>query len=134
MLTGVALAWSLVQLWQASPLPFVFKAGVFNDTQARAIHLAFALFLAFTAFPARRASPRHRIPLQDWLLALAGAFSAAYLVLFHEELAGRAGAPTPVAEAPKQKPVRVMDKTGPNDPCPCGSGKKYKKCCGKLNF
>lgn len=96
MLTGVALAWSLFQLWQASPLPFVFKSGVFNDTQARAIHLAFALFLAFTAFPARRASPRHRIPLQDWLLALAGAFSAAYLVLFHEELAGRAGAPTPL--------------------------------------
>ncbi|HOH49300.1 MAG TPA: preprotein translocase subunit SecA [Candidatus Hydrogenedentes bacterium] len=44
------------------------------------------------------------------------------------------GGQTPVAEAPKQKPVRVADKTGPNDPCPCGSGKKYKKCCGKLNF
>lgn len=29
------------------------------------------------------------------------------------------------------KPVqRVVDKTGRNDPCPCGSGKKYKKCCG----
>ena len=23
-------------------------------------------------------------------------------------------------------------KVGPNDPCPCGSGKKYKKCCGRL--
>ena len=23
-------------------------------------------------------------------------------------------------------------KIGPNDPCPCGSGKKYKKCCGKI--
>ncbi|NLV41355.1 MAG: preprotein translocase subunit SecA [Candidatus Hydrogenedentes bacterium] len=44
------------------------------------------------------------------------------------------GGQSPVAEAPKQKPVRVVDKTGPNDPCPCGSGKKYKKCCGKLNF
>ncbi len=29
----------------------------------------------------------------------------------------------------KQAPVHV-DKTGRNDPCPCGSGKKYKKCCG----
>ena len=28
-----------------------------------------------------------------------------------------------------QKPVRV-EKIGRNDPCPCGSGKKYKKCCG----
>lgn len=27
--------------------------------------------------------------------------------------------------------VRVEKKVYPNDPCPCGSGKKYKKCCGK---
>ena len=25
----------------------------------------------------------------------------------------------------------ARDKIGRNDPCPCGSGKKYKKCCGK---
>jgi hypothetical protein len=25
----------------------------------------------------------------------------------------------------------MMEKVGRNDPCPCGSGKKYKKCCGK---
>jgi len=29
-----------------------------------------------------------------------------------------------------QKPF-IHDKVGRNDPCPCGSGKKYKKCCGK---
>ena len=29
----------------------------------------------------------------------------------------------------KQQPVRKAKKAGPNDPCPCGSGKKYKKCC-----
>jgi len=29
----------------------------------------------------------------------------------------------------KQQPVRTDKKAGPNDPCPCGSGKKYKKCC-----
>ncbi len=34
-------------------------------------------------------------------------------------------------EKPKRVPVRVGPKVGPNDPCPCGSGKKYKKCCGK---
>ena len=27
------------------------------------------------------------------------------------------------------QPVRKEHKVGPNDPCPCGSGKKYKKCC-----
>ena len=29
----------------------------------------------------------------------------------------------------KKAPVRKEKKVGPNDPCPCGSGKKYKKCC-----
>jgi len=29
----------------------------------------------------------------------------------------------------KKQPVRSSKKAGPNDPCPCGSGKKYKKCC-----
>ncbi len=36
----------------------------------------------------------------------------------------------------KKQPVRNSNKIGPNDPCPCGSGKKYKKCCmqkDKLN-
>ncbi|MDP2172554.1 MAG: SEC-C metal-binding domain-containing protein, partial [Candidatus Cloacimonadaceae bacterium] len=31
----------------------------------------------------------------------------------------------------KQRPVRVAERVGRNDPCLCGSGKKYKKCCGK---
>ena len=30
----------------------------------------------------------------------------------------------------KKAPVRKAEKVGRNDPCPCGSGKKYKKCCG----
>ena len=90
----VPLAWTLFQLWYASPLPFMLHFGVLNDTEARAIHLAFALFLAFTAFPALKRSPRDHVPLQDWLFAVAGAFSAAYLFLFYSELADRAGAPT----------------------------------------
>ena len=32
---------------------------------------------------------------------------------------------------PKLEPVRTEPKIGRNDPCNCGSGKKYKKCCGK---
>ncbi|TMV15655.1 TRAP transporter permease [Arenibacterium halophilum] len=54
LLVVVALAWSLFQLWIASPLPFMIGWGVFNDTEARSIHLAFALFLAFAAYPAAR--------------------------------------------------------------------------------
>ena len=30
----------------------------------------------------------------------------------------------------KIEPIRVEQKIGRNEPCPCGSGKKYKKCCG----
>ncbi|MBV8819741.1 MAG: HEAT repeat domain-containing protein [Acidobacteriaceae bacterium] len=33
--------------------------------------------------------------------------------------------------ASEQEPVSVGEKVGRNDPCPCGSGKKYKKCCGQ---
>jgi len=43
---------------------------------------------------------------------------------------GRSGGqPTPQVPA-TPSPVRAQEKVGPNDPCPCGSGKKYKKCCG----
>lgn len=71
IIAGLALLWSLFQLWIASPLPFVFGFGVFNDTETRAIHLAFALLLAFLAYPAFRRSPRDRVPLADIALGLA---------------------------------------------------------------
>jgi TRAP transporter 4TM/12TM fusion protein len=94
LIIAVCLAWSLFQLWYASPLPFIVGFGVFNGTEARSIHLAFALFLAFTAYPAFKWSPRQSIPIQDWLFAIAGAFCAAYLVMFNDALADRPGSPT----------------------------------------
>lgn len=33
----------------------------------------------------------------------------------------------------KKQPVKKGEKVGRNDPCPCGSGKKYKKCCGAVS-
>lgn len=42
---------------------------------------------------------------------------------------GQAGASSQNKTPPKPSP-RVVKKVGPNEPCPCGSGKKYKKCCG----
>jgi preprotein translocase subunit SecA len=42
---------------------------------------------------------------------------------------GRPGGAPKAARRPQ--PVRASEKVGRNDPCPCGSGKKYKKCCGK---
>ncbi|MGR5264771.1 TRAP transporter permease [Photobacterium damselae] len=94
ILLSIALCWSLFQLWYASPLPFIFNVGIFNDTQARAIHLSFAMFLAFTAYPAFKHSARDQIPLLDWLFAFAGSFSACYLFIFYQQLAERSGVPT----------------------------------------
>ncbi|RWO02266.1 TRAP transporter permease [Mesorhizobium sp.] len=94
ILLWVAVAWSLFQLWYASPLPFVFGFGILNDTEARAIHLGFALFLTFLAYPALRSSPRDHVPLLDWVLAVVGGFAGAYLFLFYVVLSGRPGQPT----------------------------------------
>jgi TRAP transporter 4TM/12TM fusion protein len=92
----VAGLWSLFQLWYASPLPFILKFGILNDTEARAVHLAFAVFLAFIAYPAFKRSSRTVVPLIDWILAVVGAFCAAYLFLFYADLATRPGKPTSV--------------------------------------
>ncbi|WP_299727506.1 TRAP transporter permease [uncultured Tateyamaria sp.] len=137
-LTCVALAWSLFQLWIASPFPFIVGWGVFNDTESRSIHLAFAIFLAFAAFPASRTkfqlglgivvpvvlaylfmtgakaetttwwipvvalgvigavalgSPKDRVPVWEWALAIIGAIAALYLFVFYRDISGRVGAP-----------------------------------------
>ncbi|WP_417777566.1 TRAP transporter permease [Stutzerimonas xanthomarina] len=91
LIAGLALLWSLFQLWIASPLPFMLRFGVFNNTEARSIHLSFALLLAFLAYPAFKRSPRDRVPLIDIALGLIAAASAGYLFLVYEQLAQRPG-------------------------------------------
>jgi TRAP transporter 4TM/12TM fusion protein len=93
LIFAVAVAWSLFQLWYASPLPFELGWAILNDTEARSLHLGIAMFLAFLCFPLLK-SQRGRIPLYDWVLALAGAFAGAYFLLFYAELATRPGIPT----------------------------------------
>jgi len=58
LIYAVAIAWSLFQIWYASPLPYLLGFGIFGDTEARAFHLSFSLFLAFAAYPAFASSPR----------------------------------------------------------------------------
>lgn len=96
LLLVVAVTWSLFQLWIASPLPFSLGVFVLNDTESRSIHLAFAVFLAYMAYPASKRSARDHIPLLDWVFALVGAFCAAYLFLFYRDLAMRPGQPTTI--------------------------------------
>lgn len=99
----VAILWSLFQIYYASPIPFVLQewltyAGfnlnvVVDDTKARSIHLAFAMFLAFLSYPAFATSPKHRIPHIDWIFAFLGAFLGLYYIFFYEGLVKRFGAP-----------------------------------------
>ena len=94
LLVWVAFAWSVFQLWIASPLPFMIGFGVFNSNEARDFHLAFALFLAYMAYPALKSSPRSYIPIQDWVLAIVAASCSLYLFVFQDGLADRQGLPT----------------------------------------
>ena len=94
LIFAVAIAWALFQFWYASPLPFALGFGVLNDTEARAIHLAFALFLTFLVWPAFKRSARQHVPVMDWLMAIAGALAGSYLMLFYADIATRPGQPS----------------------------------------
>lgn len=96
MITGIALLWSIFQIYYASNFPFLITelTGInftLNSDQGRAIHLAFALFLAATAFPFFKTSPRGHIPWYDWVLALAGVSACLYLIFASDGIAQRAG-------------------------------------------
>jgi TRAP transporter 4TM/12TM fusion protein len=98
LLIVTAFCWSLFQLWIASPLPYMdlFSSWlpVLNNTDTRSIHLAFAISLAFLAYPALRSSPRESIPIQDWIMAGGGIVVTMYLSVFSLELGERSGLPT----------------------------------------
>ena len=64
-------------------------------------------------------SPEHR---EDVIVHMAAGLVGAYRY-FREQRQVGAGART-------SEPRRTSPKVGRNDPCPCGSGKKYKRCCG----
>ncbi|MDP3532753.1 MAG: TRAP transporter permease [Alphaproteobacteria bacterium] len=92
-ITFLTFAWSFFQLWYASPLPFSLGFFILNDTEARAIHLGFALLLAFLVYPAYKESSRYKIPIVDIILAVLGCLSALYLYVFYIDLSERPGMP-----------------------------------------
>ncbi len=93
----IPLIWSIYQLYIASPLPFIaaewLGLRVWNDTQTRAIHLGFAVLLAYIAFPALKSSPRHKIPILTWGVAIVAMLAASYLYYNYDGTAQRSGAP-----------------------------------------
>ena len=101
LITGVALFWALFQIYIASNAPFFLAEvtgmafWVLNSDASRAIHLALALFLAATAFPMFKTSPRDYIPWYDWIIAIASAVVCLYLVVLQTPIAERSGLPVP---------------------------------------
>ena len=84
----IAIIWSLFQLWYASPFPFWFNFGMFKGLPARAIHLGFALLLAFLIFPYSRSK---KISVIDILISIIGALCCLYIYFFYDQLVDRGG-------------------------------------------
>jgi TRAP transporter 4TM/12TM fusion protein len=90
MLAIIAVVWSLFQVILASPLAnYILPGDIINNS--RQIHLAFASFLAFMAYPALKSSPRHFVPIQDWIMAGVAAFIAMYGFFFYEKIVDAGG-------------------------------------------
>ncbi len=85
---GIAILWTFFQLWYASPFPFWFNFGMFKGLPARAIHLGFALTLAFLIFPAVRGK---KISVIDILISIVAAFCCLYIYFFYDDLVNRGG-------------------------------------------
>ncbi len=90
----VPLLWSAWQLWYASSLPLLMGFSWLNEDIAKYVHLAFAIFLVFLYFPARKKSVVEKVPPLDWLLAFTALGTLLYLIIFREDIVERLGAPT----------------------------------------
>ena len=87
----LCFAWSVYQLWIASPLPFMLDFAVIGDVPARGIHLAFAFLLCFLIYPFKRDRGGGNVPLHDLAFALLAAGAAFYLFLGWSGLVSRQG-------------------------------------------
>jgi len=88
IVAAIAIIWSLFQLWYASPFPFIFNIGMFKGLPARAIHLGFALLLAFLIFPV---SKNKKISVFDILISIVSTFCCLYIYFFYDQLIDRGG-------------------------------------------
>ena len=88
IVASIAIIWSLFQLWYASPFPFMFDIGMFKGLPARAIHLGFALTLAFLIYPTFKGK---KISIFDIIISFVGAFCCLYIYFFYDQLVDRGG-------------------------------------------
>lgn len=89
-LAVVAVIWAAFQVLLASPISNLLLPGsVINNS--RQIHLAFAIFLAYMAYPAFKSSPRGYIPVVDWILGVVAAFIALYGYIVYNKIVASGG-------------------------------------------
>ena len=88
---GLAIFWSLFQLWYASPLPYLLDFGKFIDVPARAIHLAFGMSLCFLAYPSFRSGRNKKISFIDFIFVAISLIATLYLYVDYEGLVNRQG-------------------------------------------
>ena len=88
---GVAISWSLFQLWYASPLPFILDFGKIIDVPARAVHLAFGLILCFLVYPVIKSKKKTKISYLDFILVILSAIVTLYIFFQYEGLVYRQG-------------------------------------------
>ena len=108
LVAAVAIAWTLFQLWYASPLPFIFNIGQFIDVPARAIHLAFALTLCFLLYPSNKTNRNQSIQILDFIFVALGLIATLYLVFNYEGLVHRQGVMSTISIAGIVIPFEVI--------------------------
>ncbi len=91
LVAGIAICWSLFQLWYASPLPFILDFGKIIDVPARSLHLAFGLALCFLAYPAFKARRDEEISVYDYIFVIIGLIATLYIFFSYEALVHRQG-------------------------------------------
>ena len=91
LVAGIAICWTLFQLWYASPLPFILNFGIFIDLPARAIHLAFALVLCFLIYPSNKSKTDQPIRIYDYIFIGLSILATFYIVIDYEGLVNRQG-------------------------------------------
>ena len=91
LVAGIAICWTLFQLWYASPLPFILNIGIFIDLPARAIHLAFALVLCFLIYPSNKSKTDQPIRIYDYIFVGLSILATFYIVIDYEGLVNRQG-------------------------------------------
>ena len=91
LVAGVAICWTLFQLWYASPFPFLFNFGILIDLPARAIHLSFALVLCFLIYPSKKSNTNETVKIYDYILIALSILTTFYIVFEYEGLVNRQG-------------------------------------------